>query len=507
MKSGSVDDISARLILWSKRAPKGFARAEFDSEFARKRVVNIVRFELAQEDIPFYEIQLPLNTPASKVARDFIEQLSALESGVVSISGFATAFSDEVSLEDALQVFNFHRENLARPGLRQIWWMPSSFAERFVRAVPDLNSWFLVRLHLTELVSSPTETRSFPVQQSGLPANLEDARKRANNLVGRFDKALAAGVSAQELRRNFINPAVTALREARAEKEVQELSSALNKRLAQRNRPKVFISYSHNDEQWLKRLQIHLKPLERTGTVERWDDTKIKAGSNWQEEIQHAVESSQAAVLLVSADFLASDFIIENELPPLLAAAKAKGTLILPVIISPCRFVQTASLSQFQAVNPNSKPLIDMTEGEQERLWVKLTEEIEAAFKNSSTDQQDHENTRSQELWNVPYGHNSFFIGRQQTLDELRNLLTSKRRAVLSGLGGIGKTQTAAEYVYKYRHDYTVVLWVKADSREILVSEFFALAELLNLPEKDAQDQNLSVAAVKRWLETFSLPV
>ena len=235
MNPGSINDIASRLILWSNRAPKGFARVEFDSEFARKQVVNILRFELTEKDIPFYEIELPLYLSASELVRDLIEQLSALESGVVSLNGFATAFSDEVSLEDALQVFNFNRENLARPSLRQIWWMPSSFAERFVRAVPDLNSWFLVRLHLTEMVLSPTEDRlpAVQVQPVRVTTNLEDARKRAKYLADRFGKAVEAEVSARELRQNFINPAITALREAGAEKEGQALSSTLNKRTAE----------------------------------------------------------------------------------------------------------------------------------------------------------------------------------------------------------------------------------------------------------------------------------
>ncbi|HYR10634.1 MAG TPA: toll/interleukin-1 receptor domain-containing protein, partial [Longimicrobium sp.] len=125
------------------------------------------------------------------------------------------------------------------------------------------------------------------------------------------------------------------------------------------NRIRVFISYSHADAEWLERLQKHLKPLQREG-IEVWDDTRLKAGEQWREEIREALAKTKVAVLLISADFLASDFIVTNELPPLLKAAEEDGATILPVIISPCRFTREASLSRFQAVNDPAKPLLRM---------------------------------------------------------------------------------------------------------------------------------------------------
>lgn len=142
-------------------------------------------------------------------------------------------------------------------------------------------------------------------------------------------------------------------------------------------RTQVFISYSHKDKRWLAQLQVFLKPLERSGRVTRWDDTKLKAGQKWLEEIQAALESAKVAVLLVSADFLASDFIADDELPPLLEAAATEGALILGVIISPC--LLPASLSQFQMVNDPNKPLVDMSKGDRDRVWVQLVKSIDEA--------------------------------------------------------------------------------------------------------------------------------
>ncbi len=143
------------------------------------------------------------------------------------------------------------------------------------------------------------------------------------------------------------------------------------------HRTKVFISYSHADLKWLERLRQHLKPLEREYSIDIWDDTKIAAGSKWRIEIEEALHSARVAVLLVSADFLASEFISSNELPPLLAGADKEGAIILPVLVSPSRFERTKGLSQFQAVNPPSKTLMQMEPFEQESLFDKVADTIE----------------------------------------------------------------------------------------------------------------------------------
>ncbi len=109
---------------------------------------------------------------------------------------------------------------------------------------------------------------------------------------------------------------------------------------------------------------------------------------------------------------------------------------------------------------------------------------------------------------NIPIVRNPFFTGRGQIMDLLHERLSTERVAALTqaqaqalyGLGGIGKTQTAAEYGFRYSDEYTHVFWTLAASRETLIADFVKLAELLHLPEKDQQDQQQVVAAVKRWL-------
>lgn len=150
--------------------------------------------------------------------------------------------------------------------------------------------------------------------------------------------------------------------------------------MSAKGRSSVFVSYSHADQEWLHRLQIHLRPLAREHPIDIWDDTKIKPGLLWRQEIKEALQSAFAAVVLVSADFLASDFIATDELPPLLSAARERGTKILPVIVSPCRFEKVESLSQFQAANDPTRPLVNLSRGEQELVFLRVAESVESAI-------------------------------------------------------------------------------------------------------------------------------
>src|SRR3954447_20322525 len=143
-------------------------------------------------------------------------------------------------------------------------------------------------------------------------------------------------------------------------------------------RTRVFVSYSHRDRKWLDRVKVHLKPLVREGAIALWEDTRIAAGADWRSELTRELSLAQVAILLISADFLASDFVAVEELPTLLRTAEEDGAQILMLIVSPSRFAE-GPLARFQAVNDANDPLIGMKKPQREDTLVRLAAAVHRA--------------------------------------------------------------------------------------------------------------------------------
>jgi hypothetical protein len=104
----------------------------------------------------------------------------------------------------------------------------------------------------------------------------------------------------------------------------------------------------------------------------------------------------------------------------------------------------------------------------------------------------------------LPYDRNWFFTGRDAFLKDLHAALRDRDRVAISGLGGVGKTHVASEYAYRHGHEYEAIFWVGAESESTLSAGFVDIARILNLPQRDAQDQSEAVGAAKRWLESHT---
>jgi hypothetical protein len=215
----------------------------------------------------------------------------------------------------------------------------------------------------------------------------------------------------------------------------------------------IFVCYSRADATWLQRVQVHLEPLDREGRVKVWSDTQIKAGERWQEEIRDALARAKVAVLLISADFYYSEFIAENELPPLLRAERERGLVILCVHVGPSRFERDPVLSVYQSVNSPSRSIRELATPRRERVFDDLARTIENLLSSSEVPLSSEPRLFGS-IPSLPPHYVAqlahFEAVRNEILDTTTTGVTmigARKGTTLVGMGGVGKTTLAAALV------------------------------------------------------------
>jgi hypothetical protein len=137
-----------------------------------------------------------------------------------------------------------------------------------------------------------------------------------------------------------------------------------------RVRDSIFISYSHADSKVASQLQPVLDRLAASINLTIWSDVRITPASQWRSEIEEALTTSAAAILLVSRAFLQSEFIRDHELPPLRDAARRGELRIFILILEDCDHHELTET--FQAVNDPSRPLDKLSPAERDAVWQRL---------------------------------------------------------------------------------------------------------------------------------------
>ena len=138
-----------------------------------------------------------------------------------------------------------------------------------------------------------------------------------------------------------------------------------------------FVSYAREDEWWARRIERSLSVLTRTRQFTLWIDRKgIETGSQWKTRILESIDSSNAAILLISEDFLASSFIQSTELPRLFARHEQHGLELIPIMVRFCPYALADDLAQFQFFNEPDRPWNSLKDWEVDRELAKLAQEI-----------------------------------------------------------------------------------------------------------------------------------
>ena len=140
-------------------------------------------------------------------------------------------------------------------------------------------------------------------------------------------------------------------------------------------KPVIFISYSHKDEDEKVQLVKQLAVLKGTG-IEAWCDDLIKAGDHWEERIRATMAEAHLAVLMISANFLTSDFILNQEVPYLLERNKNDSLIVFPIIAKPCAWPKVDWLMRLNLRPKNGIPIWGRGTADADEELAKITTEI-----------------------------------------------------------------------------------------------------------------------------------
>jgi hypothetical protein len=269
----------------------------------------------------------------------------------------------------------------------------------------------------------------------------------------------------------------------------------------------VFYSFAEVDAPLLKQVEQHLSMLRHAGLITTWNRRQIVAGSDWQVELDQHLNTASLILLLISPDFLASDYQYGVELQRAMQRHADNEAHVLPIVLRACDW-KGAPFGRLQAVPRNGKPVTSWRN--RDEAFAEIAKEIRVALETMQRLTLSTPPTALPKIWQIPYQRNPVFTGRDDLLQVLTEILQTDHSAALSqpeavsGLGGIGKTQLAVEYAYRAAPKYQAVFWVAAETQETLISGYARMAKELNLPEKDESDQNLMLQAVQRWLHTHT---
>ncbi|HYX50458.1 MAG TPA: TIR domain-containing protein, partial [Ktedonobacteraceae bacterium] len=270
-----------------------------------------------------------------------------------------------------------------------------------------------------------------------------------------------------------------------------------------------FVSYNRADRTWAEWIAWHLEAAGYHAIVQAWD---FRPGSNFVLDMQNAASVARCTLAVLSPDYLTSLYTQPEWAAALVQDPTGHTGTLLPVRVRPCEL--TGLLTALVYLD-----LVDLDETDAISTLLAGIEHTRAkpatppAFPGSSTARATTAPRFPGTLppiWTVPFRRNPFFTGREALLSHLYEQLHEQQAAALtqaqaiSGLGGIGKTQTAVEYAYRYQHDYQAVLWATAATRISLLADYVKFAGLLGLSEHATQEQEQLVAAVKHWLHTHT---
>ena len=215
---------------------------------------------------------------------------------------------------------------------------------------------------------------------------------------------------------------------------------------------RVFISYSRANQDQRERLIKHLTILEANETIKTWHDGYIEAGDLWRDVLDRVMSEAEVVLFLLSAEFFASGFIRDAEVPRMLERHRADGVLIIPIIVDYCSWKEIEWLNQFQVLPIDGQPV--SAQKPHSKAWCQVVEAIGLRLKNSpphkviptpqmvNVSGMEPEWASVQKLLPKLPGEARKLFGRDEALGWLDETYDDQQVAILSlvGRGGMGKS-------------------------------------------------------------------
>jgi hypothetical protein len=162
-------------------------------------------------------------------------------------------------------------------------------------------------------------------------------------------------------------------------------NSGTNRTVTAIARKKLFISYSHKDGRWLDRVREQLDVLEREGLIDSFDDRRIEVGEDWYARLHQEMLEARVALFLISAPFLTSAFIRNEEIPRLLKQHEARGMVLYPLLIRDCPWQEVSWIARLQLRPKEARPIAAMRSAMLDKCLADVAREIASIVKAGRT--------------------------------------------------------------------------------------------------------------------------
>lgn len=268
-----------------------------------------------------------------------------------------------------------------------------------------------------------------------------------------------------------------------------------------------FISYTGADQQWAEWIAWQLEEKGYSTVLQAWD---FLPGSNFVQDMQKALLKSHSTIAVLSSRYLQSAYAQAEWSAVFAEDPTGEKGILIPVRIEPCELKGLHKAIVY----------IDLVRKDRKQAKSFLLQQLQHLLEESRRKPKQEPGYPGEDtpeprypgslpdVWNIPR-RNPNFTGRDQLLKDLHTSLTDGNHTALTqqalhGLGGIGKSQLAIEYAYRYSTSYDHAWWIHAEEESSIITHYTALATALQLPEKDAEEQAVIINAVRKWLNTHN---